>query len=338
MYKVYIKENYLFIEDSTTPDINKMNARKNIYIERDGTIFNFYREARDFLIITLQFSDIVKEDGNPYTDIDEFVTFIVENTGSDNTYIDGNFKVDVVEDYYMAISKGDIPGTSHINKFGANSDITKDTTEDVWDGGATYTFPKVADITHMHQDVDQPTLRGGKIELQGLDANWDAITQIALLDPTDTSNIVAIPTPMIRIFRMKVMEDVVSSSDIHVDNAGDTIHYAIMTAGNNQTLMAIYTVPRGKTAYLTHYYCTVIDATNKTPTSTVFKLWAADRFNGYEFQLKHAVGIPSRGNMTEHKFMPYGGAGQMTDIKITAHPADENANVASGFGLILIDD
>jgi len=239
----------------------------------------------------------------------------------------------------LEIAKGDIAGHSSVNKFGANGDIAKNTTEDIWDGGGDYPFPTTADITHIHQEADQVAMRGGVIEMQGLDADWNKITQTKALDASDTTTLVAIDTPMIRVFRARVLADVVIDSAVHVDDSTGLIIYATMAAGNNQTLMAIYTVAAGYTAYITKYYCTVIDATNKSPTSTRFGLWMADRANGYEFQVKHAVGIPQHGSMVEHQFLPY--AGKITekvDIKITALPLDENADVAAGFDLILVEN
>jgi len=241
-------------------------------------------------------------------------------------------------DTFLDISRGLVRGVSHINKFGANKAITADTEEDVWDGGGTYQFPTTADITHVHQHVDQVAMRGQNIEVQGLDANWEQSVEVIALNATDTTTLEVLLTPLIRVFRMKVLADVVGDQDIHATNVGETINYATMGAGNNQTLMAIYTVPAGKTAYLTNYYASQTDATSKTPTSTAIAFWAADRANGYEFQLKHIIGIPEAGNMALHQFEPYGSAGEKTDIKISALPTDQDANVAAGFDIILVDN
>jgi len=244
-----------------------------------------------------------------------------------------------VGDYALNVSKGLVEGTTGINKFGANLDITKNTSEDVWDGGGTYPFPTTALMTKLVQATNQVgTDANATIEIQGLDANWDLVIQTADLDGSNTTTEVSLTTPLIRCFRMKVLEDIVLAADVSVVATGGGTTYATIHAGNNQTLMAIYTVPAGKTAYLTNYYASQTDATNKTPTSTGITLWMADRANGYEFQVKHAIGIPQAGNMAQHQFVPYGAIPEKTDIKITASPADEDANIAAGFDLYVVDD
>ena len=239
----------------------------------------------------------------------------------------------------LQIAQGNIAGYSAINKFGANADVVAGATEDIWDRGGTYPFPATASITHISQGSDQAAMRGKNIEVQGLDASWNLVIQIVALNASNTSIPVVLATPFIRVFRMKVLTNTVADSDISVHDATALDYYATITAGNNQTLMAIYTVPAGKTAYMTKYYCTVVESTGKEPKSTRFGLWAADRANNYEFQLKHLIGIPKAGSMAEHNFLPYAGKfTERTDIKITGNPVGEAGDIAAGFDLILIDN
>ena len=247
----------------------------------------------------------------------------------------GNF---LSGDYMLDIASGAIAGSAVINKFGANDSSTADTDLEVWDSGTAYSYPATALMTSISQTTDQVALRGGTICVSGLDASWNLTTQNATLDATNTTTVVTLTNPLIRVHRMCVLEDVVSTSSIRVHNAGETIDYAIINTGQNQTLMALYTIPNGKTAYVTNYYGDVINATAKTPTSTGFKLWAADRDNGYEFQMKHAKAVSSGGSGTGHQFKPYFKITQKTDIKITAYCEAEAGHVHAGFDLILIDN
>jgi len=60
-------------------------------------------------------------------------------------------------------------------------------------------------MTSISQTTDQVAMRSAVIEVQGLDASWDAVTQNATLDASDTTTVVTLTTPLIRVFRMKVL-------------------------------------------------------------------------------------------------------------------------------------
>ena len=244
-------------------------------------------------------------------------------------------------DFYLEIAKGNIPGHSIVNKFGANPLVTAGTTEDIWDGGGTYSFPTTADITHIRQAVNQATMLGKTIEIQGLNADWELVMQTVNLDATNTTTPVELGTALIRVFRMKVLADVVTTQDIQLRNVGGGTTYAVIQAGNNQTLMAIYTVPVNKTAYMTQYYCDNTPSATKQPDSVEAKVWVADRINSYEFQLKHARGIPISGDGFTHMFKPYFKINEKSDIKISATVeggVGDDATPHAGFDLILIDN
>lgn len=239
-------------------------------------------------------------------------------------------------DYKLDVSMGSVPGVSSVNKFGTISEAIEDTSNDIWSGGKPYVFPTTAVITSVKQELNQVSMLGGLIEVQGLDANWDLVTQTVTLDATSTRTAVTLTTPLIRVFRARVLMDVVIDSNIIITDSSDSNIYAVIDSGKNQTLMAIYTVPNGYTAYLTRFYSSVVEATGKEPKSTRFGLWAADRENGYEFQIKNAVGVPQSGSMIEQCFNPYLKFGEKTDIKLTCLPIDEPADVAAGFDLYLV--
>lgn len=236
--------------------------------------------------------------------------------------------------FEMEIPLGHVPGQKSVNKFGGNVDIAANTKEDVWDVGGEYPYPSngTAPITHI---VSTSAIDTEPIEIQGLDINGAEIVQTITLTGT---TIAPLTTALWRVFRLKNVgtSDLVGAVDA-VDS-GETEIYARISIGNNQTLMALYTVPLGYIALLTKYYATTVDATNKSPTSTRFGLWARDTTVDGVFQLKHVVGIPAGGSMVEHAFIPFPSTTELTDIKITALPLDQAADVAAGFDLILVEE
>lgn len=249
-----------------------------------------------------------------------------------------NNDINVIGDFMLNVAAGNLSGYSAVNKFGANPDIAAGTTEDIWDGGGTYPFPTTTDITHIRQAVDQLAMRGVTVQVQGLDASWNLTIQDIALDTSNTTTPVALATPLIRVFRMKVQSNTVGTEDIQLRNVGGGTTYAIIQAGNNQTLMAIYTVPDGYTAYMTSMSYSTVNVGIKTPTQTEYRLWAADRMNNYEFQLKYADGIPESGPGVQHSFAPYYKFSERTDIKISAEVAAQDGHVHAGFDLILIQN
>ena len=235
----------------------------------------------------------------------------------------------------LEAASGNNTGMTSVNKFGRNSAVDIGVQETIWDGSNAYSFPATALMTSISQTADQAALNGGTIEIQGLDANWDLVVQTATLG-TPSTTVVTLTTPLIRCFRMKVLENVVTTSPIRVHNAGETVDYAIIGIGNNQTLMAIYTVPAGKTAYMTSYYATVNPGTNLNPTSNPIRLWVQDNANGYAPQIKHVLGLVD-GNF-QHYFNPYFRVTEKSDIYITATPVGKAADVSAGFDLIVVDE
>lgn len=238
----------------------------------------------------------------------------------------------------LAIPMGLVSGVSSVNKFGENLVIDSNTSEEVWNGSVAYVYPATVLMTHVSQTADQVAMRGAIIEAQGLDANWDAVVQTKALDASLTTTAVAWDTPMIRCFRMRVLANVVAASPIRTHNVGETTDYAVISIGDNQTLMALYTVPNGKTAYMTRVYAGYAPTAVANPYSVDFRLWGADRDNGYEFQIKHAIAVPSGASPPSDEFRPYKKFTQKTDIKVTAMPNGKAAAVHAGFDLILVDN
>ena len=245
-----------------------------------------------------------------------------------------------VQDPMLELASGLIPGHSCINKFGRSSAITTTNTWEIWDGNAAYSFPATALMTHISQTTNQAALQGGTIEVQGLDANWALVFQDVDLDGTNTETPVALATPLIRAFRMKIQENVVGSSPIRLHNAAENQDYAVISTGNNQTLMAIYTVPDDKTAFVTNYYGTA-NPGGGAPTRFDIRLWARDNENGYEKQLKHMLGVSADldayGHF-QHIFKPYYKFTKKTDVFLTGSPTGASVDTSAGFDLILVDN
>jgi hypothetical protein len=241
-----------------------------------------------------------------------------------------------IRDTALLVPFGNYPKVVGINKFGENHSILQDTTETVWEGSNTYPYPDGVDITHVSQKVDQVALRGTVLEVQGLDEDWNKTHQDVTFDALDTTTPVALATPLRRCFRAFVKSDVVTDQVITVHNAANNVDYAYITAGENQTTMAIYTVPAGHEAYMTLYYAYHHPAQGSQPTSMNVKLLATDNANGYAQRIQHTVGIAVARNF-RHYFNPYYKFTEKTDICINVEAIGSTVHISAGFDLMLVD-
>jgi len=241
----------------------------------------------------------------------------------------------VTDDGFL-IPFGVYDDVSSVNKFGLNPAIATGVREEIWDGSAVYPFPATALMTKLNTTADQPGLRDTEIEVQGLDADWTLTVQNVTLDDTDTTTLVVLATPLLRVFRMKVLADVVAVTSITLVNDADDVLYGNIEPGNNQTEMAIYTVPANHTAFLTQWYGNHLPATGVQPTSLDFKLWASDRAVPSAARVQGHVGLPQDAHF-RHKFYPYMGFTEKTDIFVTAKPVGATVAVTAGFDLILVN-
>jgi len=233
---------------------------------------------------------------------------------------------------------GDIIGVDSINKFGSSPSIDDAATWPVWDGGSAYTWPTTASITHARAAVDSAITRGVVIEVQGISLACGLVTQNVTLDGSDSTTEVALTTPLFRVFRMKVLDDTAMDQAIWVGATGFATKQAIIQAGKNQTLMAIYTIPAGKTGYVTGYYCDYVRDAVKDPDGVNFELWVRDNANGYAPQIKHQKGVPKQASGFQHFFKPYFKVNEQSDIFVTGNPDGAAAHCHAGFDIILIDN
>ena len=254
-----------------------------------------------------------------------------------------------IADSLLEVVKGNVAGQSGINKFGQAPDFdTSDNEVDIWDGAndaspnlMNYIFSTTADIDSLSSSDDSDTQ---DIEVQGLDADYNLVTQtIALTGQTR----VALTTNLIRVFRLKNMGATNNAGVIYcfknvattagVPNTLANIR-AMIAVGNNQTLMAIYTIPNGKTGYMPAFYAGI--AGPRRDAAYGCKMYA--RTFGGVFQLKHDESIDDEGTSRfQHNFIMPLKFEAKTDIKITGQAYTASitaAAMSAGFTILLVDN
>jgi len=249
-----------------------------------------------------------------------------------------------------AIAAGEVTGSSFISKFGEAPDFdTSDGAVTMWDGAndagvnqMVYQYSSTDDIDSI---ISSNAGDSVDIEIQGLDVNFAQVTQTVTLNGQTR---VALGTNLIRVFRMinRGASDLAGVASCYTDNSATTNGVvddstkvrAIINGGNNQTLMSVYTVPAGVTAYMNSWFAAVAGA-NK---SSNYKVEIFVRPDGEVFQLKHRSAVSDVGtSQAQHFFkipLPFAAKSDI-EMKVTMLAAGGTAaDISGGFDLELKDD
>ena len=216
------------------------------------------------------------------------------------------------------VSAGLPAGQEHINKFGyTGTDVNGTAT--VWDACGTtalYPYPS-SGVVAITSSSGSDT--GEAVEVQGLDGDYNQVTEDINVGSTGT-------TTFSRIFRAR-MKNASNVGLISINQGGSLA--AQIIAGNGQTLMAVYTIPAGKTAYLLKF-----QGSSDKSTAIQFKLFA--RPFGDAFNLKGQWGTQG-GNVVTYDYPIPLSFAEKTDLKIDVSTG-ANCGCGAIFDLLLVDN
>lgn len=160
-------------------------------------------------------------------------------------------------DSAVETARGNVPGQTDELKFGAQDAIS--TTEiPIWDVASVYSYQAAAlplKVSSPNAN-DQASGTGARtIKVFGLDENYNEIDETVTL-----ASVTAVTTTQsfLRIFQAQVITAGSGNQNAGIIYIGASTvtsgtpvdKYAAISAGENQTLMCLWTVPAGKTAYL----------------------------------------------------------------------------------------
>lgn len=261
----------------------------------------------------------------------------------------GNLKITDAENK-LAIAKGEVIGSSYVNKWGNAKDFdTADGEVNIWDGTEDgqpweqmeYIFPTTATIDSVSSTSSSDV--GISVDLNGLASDGTLLNQTVTLNG---QNRVAI-TPMLRFSRgynsngtkfdghIIIYENGTISGGVPTDS---TTIKGVIHPDEQQTEMAVYTIPAGKTGYLTSGYCSTAGA-NKS-SNYIIKLKTRQE-NGV-FRTQQKVSISDNGtSFISFDYPVPQKLEALTDIVITAQmtvPGGTGASISAGFGIILVDN
>jgi len=219
----------------------------------------------------------------------------------------------------IPIAGGQVAGYSHINKFGFNPAVGTGF-EVVTDVGGTFPTITTAAAVTVSSDASANGDDGLQVELQGLDANYALQTEIV----TIVGATVTTSNTYIRLFRAVVQSTNIGELTLKI---GATTVETI-EEGAGQTLMAVYTVPAGKTAYLIKFQGNV-----EKDTGTIFRLMATP-FGG-STNIKGQYG--TFGSPVTYDFPVPLVFTEKTDIEVQVK-AQGTTGAGAIFDLILVDN
>ena len=143
---------------------------------------------------------------------------------------------------YMQIARGLVAGASVVNIYGYQNALPNSsaaTYYPVWENTTTYTYPGSASTMLLWSSSASDT--NVSILINGLDSSYNIQSETLVL--TNGTTGVTTTKSYLRINGIQVTGSVNAVGTINVGNAGKTVQYAEITAGNGKSQAMIYTVP-----------------------------------------------------------------------------------------------
>lgn len=231
----------------------------------------------------------------------------------------------------MMVSGGYVSDHSFNHKFGAVPAMSQNTKGTVWDVNDTL-YPWTALDTPAVVNVERNNVadEGHTVTVQGLDADYNFVEDTIVINGADTLGTVLFKR-VNRAFCTAGGATNTGNIDIEAGAAGGTT-VARITAGKGQTLMAVYTVPAGKTGYLYQGTATVQASADATGDMMV-------RYFGQDtFRVGHTFEVSGTGGQYLYDFAFPIPIPEKSDIDIRATVRSNNARLTAAFDILLVDN
>lgn len=240
----------------------------------------------------------------------------------------------------IQLADGDIDGVSHIEKFGMNLDVDSDK-ETIWDGGGIYTYIETAETLTVTSDSieDVPSGSGARsVEIQGMNQAGEVVVETVNVGATTIG-------AFKRVFRVKVVSvgaSGVNEGTISITSDDTSTVLAIIgvdgtgasAAGRGQTFMAQYTIPAGKTGYITQW--TVGAGKQNTDAIAMLMTRDPDAVGNGAWNARDIITVSATTYAKNYNIPIKLNAGD--DVEVRAYSTTNNSLVSSTFCIILIDN
>lgn len=246
-------------------------------------------------------------------------------------------RVGTSEPFELQVARGQISFHKNIFKFGFNPDVDN-ALETVWAEGGLYGYLSAASVLKVSSSSTADTSAGTgarTVQLYGLDSDYNEINEVITLNGQTSVNTTQ---EFLRINRMIIRSAGSGGTNAGVVYAGTgTVtsgvpanKYATIAIGDGQTLMALWTVPAGYTAYVYQTDITLATTQNNKYATMHF----VARPFGEVFQVKDKF-VKSEGGHSQEYKIPLKFE-EKTDLEFRVIGDSAGADIAVGAGMDII--
>ena len=218
---------------------------------------------------------------------------------------------------YLTISTGRYADLTSAHVFGYVDEVTSSSVpESISSQGGLYPFLSSASQLSIVSTANDTM----DVTIKGLDSNHDEITETITLTGT---TVVTTTTLFLRVYNM--MTSANNVGDITASVGADVL--AEIEAGESNSLMAVYTIPRGYTGYLV-----AVDVSVNKGHDAIVSMYA--RATGDNFKVQYTSDVYE--SAYSYKPVTPIKLPEMTDIDFRVTGVENsNTRVACGFELVL---
>ena len=236
-----------------------------------------------------------------------------------------------------AVTETDVLNSYLIDKSGAVETLgtSPATMVTVWDGGGLYpwtTFTGSGAHLFVASATDDAKMRGVAITIEGLDSNYDLISEVVTLDASDTTTVKETTNNFYRVVRAFVSgtntNSIPNDYDItfnYGSSGGTTVAKILATYGATQS--CTYTVPDGYQGFIL-----AVNGSSGQDDEITTMIWSKP----YNAAWKQEKTFKFVSGTFEHNMRTPLVFDEKTDIEIRAYALVESARIGTEFQLLVV--
>jgi len=232
------------------------------------------------------------------------------------------------EDFKLNVSRGKVRGATAVHKFGAVPQLSQNTTGTAWDKNDTvYPWSSFSSAGVIVAQTANASDDGKKVTVLGLDSDYNETSEVFTLSSSGT---VTGSVNFIRVYRAFISEGDNNVGTVTFQKGGTDV--LLITAGKGQTLMAIYTVPAGYTAYL--YQGTASAESGADATGDMFVRY----FGQSAFRIGHTFEVAGAGGEYNYQFTFPVQIPEKSDLDVRFATRTNNGRYTASFDILLVQE